>query len=456
MYSTVTNNKESFSSLKSHQKEAIGLLSIGTFLEYFDLMLYIHMAVFLNKLFFPITKDTQLDSLFAAVALCTTFVFRPLGALFFGYIGDHIGRKATVILTTLLMAISCIIMANLPTYEQIGIFATWILTMCRITQGISSMGESIGAELYLTETIKPPAQYPAVALVSVVIALGTMAALGVAAVSINGWFDWRNAFWIGAGVALVGGAARTALRETPDFVNAKRRIQLALEKTNYDPKIATNNPLWKEKVNKKTALSLFLIQCSWPACFYVAYFYCANILTISFKYNSEQVIYHNFFVSVVQLLGIILLTFLSYKVYPIIIVRIKLIIFSIFTLLCPILLNNIDSPLQLFLFQSCFITFTSCSVPAVPIFFQHFPTLKRFTYTSVSYALSRALTYIVTSFGFVYLTKYFNHWGLLVILVPINLGFSFGLSHFEKLEKEAVDLIQESDDKNYESQELYY
>src|SRR5579863_7942842 len=103
-----------FAALKREQKEAVGLLQIGTFLEYFDLMLYVHMAVLLNELFFPKT-DPHTASLITAFAFCSTYVLRPFGAFLFGYIGDHVGRKATVILTTLMMAISCIIMANVPT-----------------------------------------------------------------------------------------------------------------------------------------------------------------------------------------------------------------------------------------------------------------------------------------------------------------------------------------------------
>ncbi|WP_338390872.1 MFS transporter [Rickettsia asembonensis] len=140
-------------SLARNQKEAIGLLSIGTFLEYFDLMLYVHMAVLLNELFFP-EADARASSLYSAIAYCSTYVFRPIGALIFGWIGDTIGRKATVIITTFLMSICCLIMANLKTYAEIGITATFVVTACRIAQGMSSMGEVVGAELYLTEMKK--------------------------------------------------------------------------------------------------------------------------------------------------------------------------------------------------------------------------------------------------------------------------------------------------------------
>ena len=104
-----------------NQKSAIGLLSVGTFLEYFDLMLYIHMAALLNELFFEPASPLS-TSLLTAFAFCSTYVLRPFGALLFGWIGDNIGRRETVIITTLMMAFSCFIVAILPTYAQIGCY----------------------------------------------------------------------------------------------------------------------------------------------------------------------------------------------------------------------------------------------------------------------------------------------------------------------------------------------
>ena len=112
-------------------------------------------------------------------------------------------------------------MAILPTYEQIGILSAWIVTVCRVVQGLSSMGEIIGAEIYVTEITKPPVQYVAVSLIDLAAYVGGAFAVGVAAlVTIKG-FDWRDAFWIGACIAVVGSVARTRLRETPEFLQKK-------------------------------------------------------------------------------------------------------------------------------------------------------------------------------------------------------------------------------------------
>jgi MHS family proline/betaine transporter-like MFS transporter len=86
--------------LTRKQKESVFLLSLGTFLEYFDLMLYIHMAVLLNDLFFPQT-DPTVAKILGAFAFGSTFIFRPIGGFIIGRIGDTIGRKKTVVITTL-------------------------------------------------------------------------------------------------------------------------------------------------------------------------------------------------------------------------------------------------------------------------------------------------------------------------------------------------------------------
>jgi MFS family permease len=246
-------------SLTREQKEAVGLLSIGTFLEYFDLMLYVHMAVLLNELFFPKTEPYT-AKLLAAAAFCSTYLMRPFGTLIFGWIGDTIGRKATVVITTSMMALSCIVMASLPTYSQIGITATWIVTICRIIQGMSSMGEAVGAELYITEMIPPPRRYPAVALIVVVGTLGGSTALGVASMMTSFDFNWRIAFLIGACIAIIGAVARSSLRETTDFVNAKKRIQNIVKTANLDITTLKSHIVWKEQVSTKTIIAYFLIE----------------------------------------------------------------------------------------------------------------------------------------------------------------------------------------------------
>lgn len=430
-----------FSSLRRDQKEAIGLLQIGTFLEYFDLMLYIHMAVLLNDLFFPKT-DPHTASLIAAFAFCSTYVLRPFGALLFGWIGDHIGRKTTVIMTTMMMAVSCLIMANLPTYSQIGISAAWIVTICRILQGLSSMGEIIGAEIYLTEITKPPASYPIVGLIACSAALGAMFALLVGSLVTTQGFNWRLAFWVGAGIALVGSVARTRLRETPDFVDMKRRIQKAIEDSSHDglgkaaELLKSTNITFKEKVDKKTAVSFLMASLPWAVWFYFVYVYCSEILKNKFGFTAGQIIYNNLLISIFQLVNTFISCYLSYKINPIKILKIKYLILSSFIILTPYLLYKMSSADDVFYIQAIFILFAYSIFPASPIIYNHIPIFKRFTYSAFTYAFARALAYIITSFTFVYATESLGYYGLWAIMIPVSIMYIFGLKHFEKLEHE--------------------
>lgn len=425
-----------FSSLNREQREAVGLLQIGTFLEFFDLVLYVHMAVLLNELFFP-KVNPQMTALISAFSFSSTFIFRPFGALIFGYLGDTIGRKGTVILTTFLMALSCLIMSMLPTYEKIGIAAAWFVTICRVLQSVSSMGERVGSELYLIETNKLPVRYPIVALLTVSSSIGGAVALAISylVTSSDGVLGWRLVFLVGTVVALIGSVARTTLRETIDFADAKRRIQHVIKESNEDPLLVKDNIIFQEKVSHKSVLSLFLIKCTWPVCMYFFYIHCGNILKNSFGFTAEQVICQNFIVSLGQLLGDSIVAYLSYKIYPLKILKAKLTLFILFILVCPYLLNNISNSYELLFIQMFAVIFVPTIYPAAPIFYIHFPVFKRFTYACMIYALSHAIMSTIASFGIACLTNCFGNYGLLIIMCPIIFGYTVGLFHFGRLEK---------------------
>lgn len=419
--------------LNHKQKEAVGLLQIGTFLEYFDLMLYVHMAVLLNELFFPKT-DPHTAALLSAFAFCSTFVLRPFGALLFGYIGDNIGRKTTVILTTMMMSTSCIIMANLPTYAQIGITATWIVTLCRIIQGLSSMGEIIGAEIYVTEIVKPPAQYPAVSFVILAASIGSTVALGVSSLVTTNGLNWRIAFWIGAGIAVVGSVARTRLRETPEFLEAKKKRKLK-EVQGFRDDIADEAlDFGKNKKSQiKTHMAYIFIQCGWPMTFYFGYLYFNQILKGSYGYSAEDIIFHNFLLSIIVLFSDITLTFLSYRIEPLKILKVKGLIFLGYVLAFPFLIILSSCPAHVFIIQAILLAIPLAAMPADAIFIRYFPVLKRFKTASFIYAFSRAIMHVITSFGVIYLTEGLGHWGVWIIMIPVTLAFLWSTRHFQQL-----------------------
>lgn len=399
-------------------------------------MLYVHMAVLLNKIFFSPDSSYSVKVL-SAFAYCSTFVFRPFGALIFGWIGDTIGRKPIIIITTMLMSCTCIGMVVLPSYDKIGFTATVLVTLFRALQGIFSATEVTGAELYVTEMVKPPLQYPAVSSITIFATLGTLAALAVATLVTSTNLNWRYAFLFGAFIAITGTMARTTLKETPDFIDAKRRIKLKLEKTGLDPKQIKNNSIVNEKTNLKTLFSYFAIQCTWPVWSYFGYFYCGNILIETFGYSPAEVINHNLYISVGDVTGCILMTYLSYKIYPLKILRTTFYILIAFLCFSPIIMQNL-TPSYIMMIQLYFLVFAPGYFPATAIFYKHFPVFKRFMYTSFIFAISRALMYIITSFGLAYLTEYFDYWGVLMIMIPVAISYYLGLRHFENLEKKVV------------------
>lgn len=434
------NQKNAQNKLTTHQKKTLGILSIGTFFEYFDLMLYVHMAVLLNELFFPKT-DKHTAQLLDAFTFCSTFVFRPIGALIIGYIGDRWGRKTAVIITTSLMALSCITIALVPTYTQIGILASWIVIGCRVMQGMSSMGEIVGAELYMTESTRPPVQYFASSMLIVFVSLGTVGALSVAYFITYNDFDWRYAFWAGALISLVSFAARNSLTESSEFAHARSIInKMKNTKKNSDGEIKTQNEETDEirkissSADKKTVLALFCLQCTHPVWLYLKYIYIAGILKTSFDFSSADIIQRNLFISVIEFLVCLVITTLSLGIYPLKILKFFFYTISAGVFVFSFFANSLT--LSMVLFAQLFIAlFGPTTVPATSIFLKYFPVLKRFTYIYLIYAISRSIMYVVTSFGLVYLVREFDYIGIIVVVAPMLALYKWGLWHFEKLER---------------------
>ncbi|HXH55599.1 MAG TPA: MFS transporter [Gammaproteobacteria bacterium] len=417
-----------FSSLNKEQIKTIAILQLGTFLEYFDLMLYLHLAVLLDNLFFP-ASDPRTTELTSAMVFSLTFILRPCFALIFGYIGDTVGRKSIIIFTTITMAISCLIMATLPTYTQIGIFASVAMVLCRVMQSISSAGEASSADIYLAEMVKPPLRYSVVSSLECAYGAGSFLALGVVSAVFYFNLEWRIAFWMGAVIAVVGFIAKIKLKEAPDFVAAKAK--------KLEPQIS--NSTEKKSVSKKTFLAYFLIQWCLPVYFYFTYIYCSSILKNTFHYSAAEIVNHNLIIALVEFSASAFLVFLSCKIYPLKIVKIRAIIFTIFIMFMPYLLSHIIFPLHLLGIQLFITVFVLGNHPAEAIFFMHFPIFKRFTYSGFLFSLSRAIPHTINAFLFIYLVGKFGNYGLLFIFVPLITGYFFSLSHFEKLEKLSGD-----------------
>ena len=101
------------------------------------------------------------------------------------------------------------------------------------------------------------------------------------------------------------------------------------------------------------------------------------------------------------------------------------------------LLESEMTVLNILLLQLFIKIFNPAAFPSNSIIYKYFPVLKRFSAVSMLYAISRVLMYLVTSFGTIYLTEYFGTYGLLILIIPILVGYFYGLNTFINLEKEA-------------------
>ncbi|MFM9373156.1 MFS transporter [Streptomyces sp. Da 82-17] len=132
------------------QKRVLAGGSVGQFIEFYDFTLYALSAVTLASLFFP--GQSQLASLLSTFATFgVAFLVRPLGGLFFGALGDRIGRRRVLYITLLSIGTATALIGLLPTYATIGAAAPALLVLCRLVQGFSAGGESVGAPAFVFE-----------------------------------------------------------------------------------------------------------------------------------------------------------------------------------------------------------------------------------------------------------------------------------------------------------------
>ena len=204
-------------------RKVIVAASIGNFVEWFDFAVYGFLATTIAQQFFP-SGDASAALLKTFAVFAVAFAFRPLGGLFFGMLGDKIGRKRTLAFTILLMAGATTIIGLLPVYAAIGVTAPILLTIIRCAQGFSAGGEYAGACAYLMEHAPrgKRAWYGSFVPVSTFAAFASAAIFAYAleaslsAEAMSSW-GWRVPFLVAAPLGLVGLYLRWKLDETPAF-----------------------------------------------------------------------------------------------------------------------------------------------------------------------------------------------------------------------------------------------
>lgn len=208
--------------------------TIGTAIEWYDFFLYGFLAATVfGKLFFP-----NLDPVTGVLAAFTTyyigFIARPIGGAFFGWFGDRIGRKSTLVATLLLMGIATFLMGVTPTYAQVGLLAPLLITILRFLQGMGVGGEWGGSVLLSMEysdtrrrgfwTSWPQTGVPiGLAISALVVILFKVIYPGTQFNDIG----WRIPFLFSAVLIIVGLIIRLRILETPAFTRLKEEKRVA-------------------------------------------------------------------------------------------------------------------------------------------------------------------------------------------------------------------------------------
>lgn len=378
--STVIESKE------NALKRVAAASFIGNFVEWFDYATYGFLATVIAVVFFPSSDPAvALMSVYAIFAL--SFIVRPFGGIFWGYIGDKYGRKQALSWSIMIMTLATMCIALLPNYASIGIFAPILLLALRMIQGFSASGEYAGASSFLAEyapkgkkglfTSLVPASTAAGLLLGSLMA-GAMFAL--MSESFLHEYGWRIPFLLAAPLGLIGRYIRLKLEDTPEFlthqkVASKETFPLKALFTDY------RQPLFKA----------FAVASLNATAFYLIFSYMPNYLSTELGVNKTQ----SFISSSISLAFYIVIVFMMGK-YSDQVGRNKMLVmaclgFIVLTFPLFYLLSN-SSFIGILIIQLIFCTLLAMNDGSLPAYLTElFPVHVRYTGFAFSFNTANAL-----------------------------------------------------------------
>jgi predicted MFS family arabinose efflux permease len=400
----------------------IGLSTISGALEYYDFVVFAFFVKIISELFFPSDIPVWVAQLETFGIFGAGYVVRPLGGIVVAHFGDLLGRKKMFMLTVLLMTVSSLGIAMLPTYSSIGILAPVALLLLRMMQGAAVGGEVPGSWTFVAEHVLIKRTGVACGVMSCGIAIGLL--LGaLTAMGVNGWmslldiqsYGWRLPFFAGGCAGLISVYLRRYLSETPIFRTLQERKGLATRSpigivVREHPKgVALSFVLgcWLSATN---AIFFLMTPTLLPTVYHVPLATALQVNTISvvgifFGMLSGGVLIDRWGASLLLILGNVLLMAISY-------------------LLFTRLSAHPDWLLPLYLLMGAIGGAVSVTVPYLMV--GSFPAFVRFTGVSLSYNLASAimggLTPVMIMFGLRFDPLAHLHYFLVVCAVGILTG----------------------------------
>jgi MFS family permease len=278
--------------------QVIAASAVGTMIEWYDFYIFGSLATVIAPMFYPAGNNTL-----ALIAYLSTFavgfVVRPFGALFFGRIGDLVGRKYAFLITLLIMGGSTAAIGFLPTYASIGMAAPLILLLIRVFQGLALGGEYGGATVYVAEHVPDGKRGFYTSFIQITATLGLFVSLAVILFVQNlmspedfRTWGWRIPFLISILLVAVSLYIRLRMKESPIFQHIK------------GAGMTSARPLkeaFTQKANlKRVVISLFGATAGQGVVWYTGQFYALFYLQTILKVNATS---SNYIVACALLLG---------------------------------------------------------------------------------------------------------------------------------------------------------
>ena len=278
--------------------QVITASAVGTMIEWYDFYIFGSLASVISPLFYPAGND-----MLALIAYLSTFavgfVVRPFGALFFGRIGDLVGRKYAFLVTLIIMGAATALIGVLPTYASIGVAAPVGLLIIRVLQGLALGGEYGGAAVYVAEHVPDGQRGFYTSFIQITATLGLFVSLAVILIvqnmmspaSFRAW-GWRVPFLISILLVAVSLYIRLRMKESPIFQHIK-----GTGATSTKPlRDAFTN--WENL--KRVLVSLFGATAGQGVVWYTGQFYALFYLQTVLKVNNTSA---NYIVAAALLLG---------------------------------------------------------------------------------------------------------------------------------------------------------
>ena len=278
--------------------------AVGTMIEWYDFYIFGSLAVTISPLFYPEGNDT-LALIDYLSTFAVGFVVRPFGALFFGRIGDLVGRKYAFLVTLLIMGGATALIGFLPTYATIGVAAPIILLLIRVLQGLALGGEYGGAAVYVAEHVPDEKRGFYTSFIQITATLGLFLSLMVILIVQNAMsrqafssWGWRIPFIISIFLVGISLYIRVRMKESPIFQQIK-----SAGMTSAQP-LKEAFTRWDNL--KRVLISLFGATAGQGVVWYTGQFYALFYLQTILKVNSRSA---NYIIAIALLLGMPLFVF---------------------------------------------------------------------------------------------------------------------------------------------------